>query len=108
QQQLQLLQNQPTGYQRDARLMVTGIENEQLFWAENRSLLQSLQQLEGVEAVSIMDMQLTDTISQAMDIQLPGQTQDTALPPISQLGAGFDIVKAAGLTLLAGRDFSQA
>lgn len=107
QQQLQLLQNQPTGYQRDARLVVTGIENEQLFWAENRSLLHSLQQVEGVSSVSIMDMQLTDTVSQAMDIQLPGQTQDNALPPISQLGAGFDIVKTAGLTLLAGRDFSE-
>lgn len=107
QQQLQLLQNQPTGYQRDARLVVKGIENEQLFWASNQNLLQSLQALDGVEAVSIMDMQLTDTISQAMDIQLPGQTEDTALPPISQLGAGFDIVKTAGLTLLAGRDFSE-
>lgn len=107
QQQLQLLQNQPTGYQRDARLVVKGIENDQLFWAGNQNLLQSLQAQEGVEAVSIMDMQLTDTISQAMDIQLPGQTEDTALPPISQLGAGFDIAKTAGLTLLAGRDFSE-
>ncbi|MEH8017222.1 ABC transporter permease [Rheinheimera muenzenbergensis] len=106
QQQLQLLQSQPTGYQRDARLMVNGIDNKQLFWAGNQNLLQSLQALEGVEAVTIMDMQLTDTISQAMEVQLPGQTEDTALPPVSQLGAGFNIAEAAGLTLLAGRDFS--
>lgn len=107
QQQLQLLQNQPTGYQRDARLMVTGIENEHLFWAGNQNLLQSLRQVEGVTAVSTMDMQLTGTVSQAMNIQLPGQTQDNALPPISQMGVGFDVVKTAGLTLLAGRDFSE-
>jgi putative ABC transport system permease protein len=107
QQQLQLLQNQPTGYQRDARLMVSGIENEQVFWAGNQNLLQSLRQVEGVTAASIMDMQLTDTVSQAMNIQLPGQTQDNALPPISQMAAGFDIVKTAGFTLLAGRDFSE-
>ncbi|MBY0420353.1 MAG: FtsX-like permease family protein, partial [Pararheinheimera sp.] len=107
QQQLQLLQNQPTGYQRDARLMVNAIDNSLLFYAENKNLLQSLQKVEGVHAVSMLDMQITDTISQAMDIQLPGQTQDTALPPISQLGTGFDIVKTAGLTLLAGRDFSE-
>ena len=107
QQQLQLLQNQPTGYQRDARLMVSGIENEQVFWAGNQNLLQSLRQVEGVTAASIMDMQLTGTISQAMNIQLPGQTEDNALPPISQMAAGFDIVKTAGFTLLAGRDFSE-
>lgn len=107
QQQLQLLQNQPTGYQRDARLLVSGIENEQIFWASNQNLLQSLRQIEGVTAASIMDMQLTGTVSQAMNIQLPGQTEDNALPPISQIAAGFDIVKTAGFTLLAGRDFSE-
>lgn len=107
QQQLQLLQNQPTGYQRDARLLVSGIENEQIFWAGNQNLLQSLRQIEGVTAASIMDMQLTGTVSQAMNIQLPGQTEDNALPPISQIAAGFDIVKTAGFTLLAGRDFSE-
>lgn len=107
QQQLQLLQNQSTGYQREARLMVNAVENSLLFHAENKNLLQSLQKVEGVNAVSMLDMQITDTISQAMDIQLPGQTADTALPPISQMGTGFDIAKTAGLTLLAGRDFSE-
>lgn len=104
QQQLHLLQNQPTGYDRQARLMVNGIANEQLFWAENQSLLQSLQQLPGVEAVSKMDMQFTNTISQAGQLQVPGQTE---LSMVSEIGAGFDIVQAAGLTLLAGRDFSE-
>lgn len=104
QQQQQLLQNQPTGYERQARLMVNGIENEQLFWAANQSLLHSLQQLPGVEAVSKMDMQFTNTISQAGQLQVPGQTE---LSIISEIGAGFNIVQAAGLTLLAGRDFSE-
>lgn len=108
QQQLQLLQNQPTGYQRDNRLLVQGIRNEQLFWAGNQDLVQSLARIDGVKAVSLLDMQLTDTVSQAMEIQLPGQTRDNALPPVSQLGTGFNIVSAAGLTLLAGRDFSEA
>lgn len=107
QQQLHLLQNQPTGYQRDARLMVASVDNNQLFWAENQSLLNSLRNIPGVDAVSMLDMKLTETISQAMNIQLPGQTKDTELPPIAQVGTGFDIAKAAGLTLLAGRDFSE-
>ncbi|MBU1620601.1 MAG: ABC transporter permease [Gammaproteobacteria bacterium] len=107
QQQLQLLQDQPTGYKREARLLVNGIDNSKLFGVESQNLIQSLYQIDGVNSVSILDTQLTDTISQAMNIQLPGQTQDTALPPISQIGTGFDIVKTAGLTLLAGRDFSN-
>ncbi|MCC5827608.1 ABC transporter permease [Alkalimonas sp.] len=107
QQQLQLLQQQNTGYQRDARLLVHNIVNEHLFWAEQPALLNALQRIEGVQSASLLDMQLTDTISQAMSIQLPGQTADNSLPPIPQLGAGFDIVKAAGFTLLAGRDFSN-
>ena len=106
QQQLQLLQSQPTGYLRDSRLLVQGIDNQHLFWAQNRDLLQSLRRIDGVNAASILDMQLTDTVSQAMNIQLPGQTQDNGLPPVSHIGTGFDIAKAAGLTLLAGRDFS--
>lgn len=107
-QQLQLLQNQPTGYQRDGRLLVQEIPNEQLFLSENQGLVHALQQVSGVRNVSMLDMQLTDTVSQAMSIQLPGQTADTSLPPIPQLGAGFAIVETAGFTLLAGRDFSRA
>lgn len=107
QQQLQLLQNQSTGYQREARLMVNGMDNSLLFHAENRNILQSLQKVEGVNAVSLLDMQITDTISQVMTIQLPGQSVDTEQPPVSQVGTGFDIAKTAGLTLLAGRDFSK-
>lgn len=107
QQQLQLLQNQPTGYQRAARLMVSNVDNTQLFWAENQSVINSLRNTPGVEAASMLDMKLTETISQAMSIQLPGQTKDNELPPIAQVGTGFDIIKAAGLTLLAGRDFSE-
>ncbi|OEY70884.1 hypothetical protein BI198_01355 [Rheinheimera salexigens] len=108
QQQLQLLQNQPTGYQRDARLIIKDIDNEQLFWDESQSLLQSLLKVEGVNTASILDMQLTHSISQAMEIHLPGQTQTSALPPVAQMGAGFNIARTAGLTLLAGRDFSEA
>ncbi len=105
QQQLQLLQTQSTGYDRQARLMVNGIANEQLFWAENESLLQDLRQLPGVEAVSMIDVQFTNTISQVGQVQVPGQPD---MPMISEIGTGFDIVRAAGLTLLAGRDFSTA
>lgn len=105
QQQLHLLQNQPTGYDRQARLMVNGIKNEQLFWADNQSLQQSLQQLPGVAATSMLDIQFTDTISQVGQIQVPGQPD---MPMISEIGAGFNLVQAAGLTLLAGRDFSAA
>ena len=104
QQQLQLLQNQPTGYDRQARLMVNGIANEQLFWAENASLVNDLQQLAGVEAVSMIDVQFTHTITQVGQIQVPGQPD---MPMVSEIGTGFNIVKAAGLTLLAGRDFSE-
>lgn len=105
-QQLHLLQQQSTGYQRDSRLMVHQLPNNDLFFAENDSMLQSLKTLPGVKHASLLDMQLTGTISQAMVIRLPGQTEDKNLPPIPQMGVGFDIVKTAGFTLLAGRDFS--
>lgn len=104
QQQLHLLQNQPTGYERQARLMVNRIANEQLFLADNQSLLDSLQQLPGVEAAAIINAQFTDTISQAASVQVPGQAD---MPMVSEIGAGFNIVRTAGLTLLAGRDFSE-
>lgn len=106
-QQLQLLKNQPTGYQRDAKLIISHIENEQLFQANNKGLLQSLRQISGVKAASVLDLQLTGTLSQLGELELPGQTADTKLPPIAEVGVGFDIVASAGLTLLAGRDFSQ-
>lgn len=103
QQQLTLLQSMPTGYEREARLSISEIENPQLFWDNTHSLTNLLARQNGVQAVTLLDMGLTDTISQAQTLQVPGQPD---LPPVRQLGAGYQVVAAAGFRLLAGRDFS--
>lgn len=102
QQQLALLQSMPTGYERAARLTINEIDNSQLFWDSGHGLTELLARQPGVTAVTMLDMSLLDTISQAGRLQVPGQPE---LPPVRQLGAGYQVVKAAGFRLLAGRDF---
>lgn len=103
QQQLQLLQQAPTGYARTDRLLAEAIPQAQILQQDN-ALMQRLQQLPGVEAVSQIDAKLTDTVPQAISMRLPGRTEPT--PMIRQIGTGYQISQAAGFKLLAGRDFS--
>lgn len=108
QQQLNILLNQDTGYQTEARLMVHGIDNNYLFWSDNQSLINDISSMDGVRAASVMDIDLTRTFSQVSTLRIPGQTEADQLPPIPSFGAGYDFVKASGLGLLAGRDFDSA
>lgn len=103
QQQLQLLQQAPTGYARTDTLMAESIPQGQLLQQDN-ALVQRLRQLPGVQAVSQIDAKLTDTVPQAISMRLPGRTEQT--PMIRQVGTGYQISEAAGFQLLAGRDFS--
>lgn len=105
QQQLDILLNQDTGYQTEARLMVHGINNEQLLWSDNQSLMTDIAAVPGVLAASAIDIDLTDTYSQIATLRIPGQTEADRLPPVASFGAGYNIVKATGLNLRAGRDF---
>ncbi len=103
QQQLQLLQQAPTGYARTGTLLAEAIPQAQILQQDN-ALVQRLQQFPGVHAVSQIDAKLTDTVPQAISMRLPGKTELT--PMIRQIGTGYQISKAAGFQLLAGRDFS--
>ncbi|KKO45937.1 hypothetical protein WG68_07985 [Arsukibacterium ikkense] len=105
QQQLQLLQSAPTGYDREHRLMAEGIPYQQLFGEASANMITALQHQPGVVSVSQLDTKLTDTVSQAISLQIPGRAEPT--PMLRQLGTGYDIVSAAGFQLLAGRDFSR-
>lgn len=107
-QQLNTLLNQDVGYKTDARLMVHNIKNEHLFWSENSSLINELRAIPGVRAASILDIDLTKTFSQVAQLRIPGQTQSDSLPPVANLGAGFDFAKATGINLLVGRDFEPS
>lgn len=103
QQQLQLLQQAPTGYARTNTLLAEAIPQAQILQQDN-ALVQRLRQIPGVQAVSQMDAKLTDTVPQAISMRLPGRTEPT--PMIRQIGTGYQISQAAGFQLLAGRDFS--
>ncbi|MCL5049948.1 MAG: ABC transporter permease [Firmicutes bacterium] len=108
QQQLNILLNQDTGYQTEARLMVHGVDNEQLLWSENQSLLNDINAMSGVRAASSMDIDLTNTYSQIATLRIPGQTAENRLPPVASFGASYRFVEATGLTLRAGRDFDPS
>ncbi|MCL5051254.1 MAG: ABC transporter permease [Firmicutes bacterium] len=108
QQQLNILLNQDTGYQTEARLMVHGVDNEQLLWSENQSVLNDLNAMPGVRAASSMDIDLTNTYSQIATLRIPGQTAENRLPPVASFGASYRFVEATGLTLRAGRDFDPS
>ncbi|RUO26586.1 ABC transporter permease [Aliidiomarina minuta] len=105
QQQLNILLNQDTGYQTEARLIVHGIDNEQLMWSDNQSLLTDITTMPGVRAASAMDIDLTNTYSQIATLRIPGQTEADRLPPVASFGAAYHFVEATGLNLRAGRDF---
>lgn len=107
QQQLNILLNQDTGYQTEARLIVHGIDNEQLMWSDNQSLLTDIITMPGVRAASAMDIDLTNTYSQIATLRIPGQTEADRLPPVASFGAAYQFAEAAGLNLRAGRDFDQ-
>lgn len=105
QQQLNILLNQDTGYQTEARLIVHGVDNEQLLWSDNQSLLTDISGMPGVRAASAMDIDLTNTFSQIATLRIPGQTEANRLPPVASFGAGYNFAKATGLNIRAGRDF---
>ena len=108
QQQLNILLNHDPGYQTEARLMVHDVDNNYLFWSDNQSLLNDISALDGVHAASAMDIDLTTTYSQISTLRIPGQTEADRLPPVASFGAGYNFVKASGLSLLAGRDFDPS
>lgn len=105
QQQLNTLLNHDVGYQTEARLVVHEVDNRQVLWSENQSLLDDLATIDFVNSVSALDVDLTDTLSQVVRLRLPGQTQSEQLPPVASFGGAFKVVETAGFTLVAGRDF---
>ncbi len=103
--QLNYLQNLDVNYSKNQRLRVLDVSSDLLYPKDNQSFYQALSTIEGVVSSTPIDFDLTKTTNAgAFVTSVPG------IDDFSQVmgfgGVGFNAVKALGLQLIAGRDFS--
>ncbi|GIU49549.1 ABC transporter permease [Shewanella sp. KT0246] len=103
-QQLRLLDTLPVGYQKQHKLLITGLDTNDVFYVNNSALLGEIQRIPGVNSVAAFDTDLTQAIGSSIMFSWPGGPEDGEVIPF--IGAGFDIAKTHGFNLIAGRDFS--
>lgn len=103
-QQLDYLKQLPVGYDRSQRVEISGIPAKMLFEQSNNAIISRLSEIEGVSNIGFSDTSLTGTTNTSTKLLWPGVDAD--IPFLPFIGSGFGIVKAQGLQLLAGRDFS--
>lgn len=103
-QQLNYMTTIETGYQKENRLEISGINRAVLFDNPDSNLARAFSQLPFVDSATISDTSLTKSINTSARLLWPGADQDVPIIPF--IGTGFDPVKTQGLTLLHGRDFS--
>lgn len=105
QQQLAYLQSLPVGYVKEGKLLVSDIKASKLFYTKNDALINRINAIDGVKSAGIIDIALTGSYNSVREFTSDnGQFTDHALPYI---GVGNDAVKILGLSLVAGRDFSD-
>ncbi|NMR24722.1 FtsX-like permease family protein [Pseudoalteromonas sp. NEC-BIFX-2020_015] len=105
QQQLSYLQTLPVGYEKTAKLQISDIDAGDLFYQQNNALLNQVNNINGVEHVGVIDISLTDSFNSSLSFTADnGQFSEQILPFI---GVGMNAIPSIGLTLIAGRDFSQ-
>jgi len=103
-QQLDHLQNLPLGYETKQRLVISRLPAELVYTKDPSSLVNKLNNIEGVQRLTILGFPITQSPIMSEAITWPnGEKADSRIPIT---GAGFNIVKGLGLTLLAGRDFT--
>jgi putative ABC transport system permease protein len=88
--QLDHLKNQPLGYEKNQRLVISELPVGLVYSKDTLPLIDRLKNIEGVKQLTVMGFNITKS----------------TLNFIPVTGAGFNIVGGLGLTLLAGRDFS--
>jgi putative ABC transport system permease protein len=104
QQQLAYLQSLPVGYTKESKLIISDISAEDILHNNNTALLNRINAIDGVNKASVMDIDVTGSYNSSRTFTADnGQFTKQSLPII---GAGNDIAKTLGLTLVAGRDFS--
>jgi len=104
QQQLAYLQSLPVGYTKESKLVINDISAADILHKNNTVLLNRINAIDGVKKVSVMDVDVTGSYNSSRTFTADnGQFTKQSLPFI---GAGNDIAKTLGLTLVAGRDFS--
>ncbi|WP_341502338.1 FtsX-like permease family protein [Gallaecimonas sp. GXIMD4217] len=99
--QLQYLQNQPLGYDKEQLMMVSGLPAK--IYGQQDSLAVQLDGLDGIQGWTMIGQSPTDTI----DISSGVTSNGTELDFVGELGAGFDLARTLELKLLAGRDFER-
>ncbi|MBB1268765.1 ABC transporter permease [Shewanella sp. SR44-3] len=104
-QQLDYLKQLPVGYERTQRIEISAIAADMLFEKSNNAIVSRLSRIEGVSDIGFSDASLTDTTNTSTKLLWPGADADSPFLPF--IGSGYGIVKAQGLKLLAGRDFSE-
>lgn len=106
QQQLQFLQQLPVGYQREGKIQVTEIPSKHLLYQQNPQLLNRIKAIAGVKQVGVVDISITNSFNSSLPLSSGnGVMRDQTIPFI---GVGMQPVQIMGLTLIAGRDFSDA
>jgi putative ABC transport system permease protein len=103
-QQLAHLQNLPLGYETKQRLVISALPAELVYAKGTTSLVDRLNDIEGVQQLTILGFDITQSPVINQQVIWPNGEKAEDRIPVS--GAGFNIVKGLGLTLLAGRDFS--
>ena len=104
QQQLAYLQSLPVGYTKESKLIISDIAAKDILNKNNTVLLSRINAIDGVNKASVMDIDVTGSYNSSRTFTADnGQFTKQSLPII---GAGNDIAKTLGLTLVAGRDFS--
>lgn len=104
-QQMSLINSLEVGYAKSSRLVIKDLPTEALYTKEHNSLLAVIRDLPGVEQVTLSNTDLTNDMEYDFGFTWPnGERIDGFQPTV---GTGYHAVEALGLTLLAGRDFSE-
>lgn len=105
--QLKHLNEISLGYQKENRLIVSTIEQEEVpFLLQDDTLFGDIGRIEGVESMTITD--LDPTTAANASVRLRSSAAGGAPENIAYAGVGFDAAAALGLKLLSGRDFSAS
>jgi putative ABC transport system permease protein len=103
--QLTYLQNLAVNYEKDQRITILGMDDNDIYPSENQSLYRDLAKITGVISATPTDFDLTKSTNAGAFV--------TSVPGVSEFeqqmgfaGVGFNAVKTLGLELAAGRDFS--
>ncbi|KGK00176.1 ABC transporter permease [Thalassotalea sp. ND16A] len=104
-QQMSLVDSLAVGYEKTSRLVVKELPTDAIFKQDHNSLFAAIKNLPGVEQVTASNTDLTHDMEFNFQFTWPnGEKMNGFQPTVS---TGYHAVDTLGLTLLAGRDFSE-